>query len=434
MKEPLVKIVRDFLSTRHQEGKPILLGYSGGVDSTAMLSLLQECSSFFSLDVRIVHFDHAWREESAREVLELKKKMEGLGLKFYSLRSSLSVWKESNKEEKAREERCLFFESVYKEVGAQALILAHQREDLAETVLKRFCEGGGILSLGGMQSESHYQSMTLWRPLLSVSREKLLDWNEKKDLLALTDSTNQDLRFLRPRMRLKMFPELEKWFGKGVQKNIASLGEEFSLLKKYMKKRLSPFLEQKIEGPLGFALLSNVFSTLDPFERQELIRVCLQEKGMRVGRDVVKQIDFLLSAGSFDKKVDVPLGELIVDGGNLFWLARSSKEIGSWGVSREHCKTPHKILLHAFFLGEISYRGLKDEDVSLCDYSSLTSKEKKEAASFFSRNKIPATMRRIFPFINKNGSVIDLSFLVNESLFIEQNEGNLNIKLENTSN
>ncbi|MBS0626598.1 MAG: hypothetical protein JSS09_00115, partial [Verrucomicrobia bacterium] len=73
MKNPLVKVVKDFLSNNYVEGKPILLGYSGGVDSTALLSLLLECKYFFSLDLQVVHFDHAWREESSSQALELKK-------------------------------------------------------------------------------------------------------------------------------------------------------------------------------------------------------------------------------------------------------------------------------------------------------------------------------------------------------------------------
>lgn len=434
MKEILVKVVKDFLSNHCQEGKPILLAYSGGVDSTALLSLLIECSSFFSLDLRVVHFDHAWRQESADEVLVLKKQIEALGLKFYSIRSDKLVWKESNKEEKAREERYAFFERIYKEVGAQALILAHQREDFAETVLKRLCEGAGILSLGGMQGKSSYQDITLWRPLLSVSRKSLVDWNQKKGLVALMDSTNQDLQFLRPRMRLKIFPELEKWFGKGVQKNLASLGEEFFLLRNYMKERLIPLLAQKVEGPLGFALLANVFSPLAPLERLELIRSCLQEKGVDVGRETIKQIDALLISGSFNKRVDVPLGELIIDGGSLFWLKRSSGAAWEWELSEKNGMVAPETLLHAFFLGVIPCPTFQGEGVSLCDYSCLGDKEQKQVISLFSQNKIPAGIRKCFPFIKKNETVIDFYFLFNKSLFIEGNDGNLNIKLKNISN
>lgn len=434
MKEMLVKTVKDFLSTCHQDGKPVLLGYSGGVDSTALLSILLECNYFFCLDLRIVHFDHAWREESARQVQDLKSKIESLGLKFYSTRSTQAVWKESNKEEKAREERFDFFRKIYKEVGAQALILAHQREDLAETVLKRFCEGAGVLSLAGMQAKSEYKEMILWRPLLCISREELLEWNEKKKLTALMDSTNQDLQFLRPRMRQKIFPELERWFGKGVQKSIASLGEEFSLLKAYMKERLRPLLSQKVEGPLGFVLFSTVFSNLASFERQELIRAALQERNVKVGRDAIKLIDSLLNSGSFDKKVKVSQGEVIVDQGNLFWLASAEKGFWEWEIKRGACKALPRTLLHAFFSGELCFGAFEGKKILLCDYASLDSKERKRAISFFSQNKIPATMRKLFPFFKENESIIDFYFLVNESLFVERDEGNLNIKLKNISN
>src|SRR3990167_6020085 len=105
MKEPLVRVVKNFLSSRLIDRKPVLLGFSGGVDSSALLSLLIECRSFFSLDLHIAHFDHAWRSESAEEALVLQKQADALGVMFHIKRAVVSGKEGGNLEGRAREDR-----------------------------------------------------------------------------------------------------------------------------------------------------------------------------------------------------------------------------------------------------------------------------------------------------------------------------------------
>lgn len=430
MKEPLIKVVLDFLSIHYLPEKPVLIGYSGGVDSTALLFLLMEMRSFFpSLDLRIVHFDHAWRAESSKEAIDLRNKIEDLGLVFYSERSSKQTWKEGNKEEKAREERYLFFKKIYDEVKAQALVLAHQREDLAETILKRFCEGSGLVSLSGMQPKSLYKEMVLWRPLLSTPKKALLEWNQKNHFSYFLDYTNEDLQFLRPRMRKKIFPELEQWFGKGVQKNIALLGEEFSLLKEYIERKTDLLIKKKILGSLGFCFLSRDLELLEELERRELIRRALKEEGVVIGKQALKQIESLRRPGVFNKKVDVSKGRLIANQGDLFWFKEDRIE---WEFS--DTERPVSFSLESFLQGKISYKCLKNEEVVICKYSSLSAKEQKKVSSFFSRNKLPSIMKEFFPFLKKNESIINLCFFCDDDLILDNYSNFLTIKLKNTSN
>ena len=442
MKEPLVKIVKDFFSSHFVKGSPILLGFSGGVDSSALLSLLLECRQFFSFEIHVAHFDHAWREESQKEALDLKKQIESLGLVFHSVRSEENGSLGSNREERAREERYSFFQKIYQEIGAQALILAHQRDDQVETVLKRLFEGAGLLSLGGMQSQSIHKEMVLWRPLLSISREKLIEWNGLKKIGCLTDSTNLDLHFLRPRMREKLIPEIEKWFGKNIRKNLFSLGEELSCLKVSMEKRLRPFLAKKIEGPLGAFLPIMDLGLEDSFERQELIKLFLQEKGVSIGREALKNVDRLLEARLADKKIDVEKGQLIVDQGSLLWLVHEPAvflgffgffggEGWSWEMSKvEESTISPRSLMASFLEGEVVYFVSLGAKLLFSSYDSLEIKDQKKISGFFSKNKIPAKIRRIFPFIIENGTVIDLCFLFNLRRDVNVKKEILTVKLK----
>src|SRR5262245_47115195 len=83
MKDSLLKKVKDFLHIHCVPERPLLIGFSGGPDSRALLELLCACRRFFSLDLQVMHIDHSWREESALEAQQLCTYVEGRGLPFH---------------------------------------------------------------------------------------------------------------------------------------------------------------------------------------------------------------------------------------------------------------------------------------------------------------------------------------------------------------
>jgi tRNA(Ile)-lysidine synthase len=414
VKEPLVKVVKDFIDSFLEGKVKFVVAFSGGVDSSALLSLLVECRSFFDFDLHVAHFDHGWRKESKEQALFLRKQVEALGLPFHSERSS--AYASCNKEDKAREERFDFFKRVYGKVGGDAVFLAHQREDQAETVLKRVLEGAGLTSLQGMEPVSCFQGMLLARPLLGTPRKELVNWNKHKGALFIEDYTNYDLQFLRPRIREKLFPYLEKWFGKGVQKNLCSIGEEFALLKRLLRKRIDPFLAKRIEGPLG--LFFPLAEVEEEIERREIVRILLKEKGVFVGRTALKEIEKLQDVS--DKRVDVSLGDVVMRSGDFFWFPFTSAPI--WGENSKEWvweekkvkEAPlHESLLSSFLKGEVYYNLPIEGNARFCSYNQLSAKEKKNISSFFSRNKVPARIRKSFPLVLEDEGVIEGCFLFN---------------------
>ena len=431
MKNLVFKAVKDFLSTHWKEGSPVLFAFSGGVDSSALFTLLLECRYFFLLDLRVVHFDHAWREESLKEAALLKELVSQYEIPFYTERSQLGCLDGSNLEEKARNERYLFFQKIYRQVGAQALLLAHQREDQVETVLKRLFEGSGLFSISGMRESSLFEEMTLWRPLLSISREDLEKWNEKKGCVwrPFRDRTNFDLKFLRPRMREQLFPELEKQFGKGIRQNLFRVGEEIASLKKSMMKRLEPYLQQAVEGRFGSALPVMGFSELDSFERQELVRFFLNARDVVVASSILKTIVSLLESEVSHKKIEVSKGVLLLERGLLVWvrvelpsfegrvpLKESSSCFAQgawrWEISKSAFDSVQKqpFSLRFFLEGVMSYYSLDLPGLELSSYSELSEKDQKKISGYLSKNKIPATLKRMFPFLTKNRVLVDCFF------------------------
>ncbi|WP_194847816.1 tRNA lysidine(34) synthetase TilS [Candidatus Neptunochlamydia vexilliferae] len=245
----LKQVVKDFLTLRLEKGAKILLGLSGGADSMALLHLLVESKETLDFSLHVAHVDHGWREESAREAEALKQVASHLKLSFHLHR--LEKMKGGDLENRAREERLAFFSRLHKEEGFQALLLAHHAGDQAETVFKRIAEGAGLKGLGGLYEERLLGSLCVWRPLLSMRKEALIHYLNKKKLHYFEDATNQDTSYLRSRMRVELFPQLEKIFGKRMEGNFAKLGKMCQELSLYFEERGGDIEKKLVHGPFG---------------------------------------------------------------------------------------------------------------------------------------------------------------------------------------
>ncbi|MBU6446343.1 MAG: tRNA lysidine(34) synthetase TilS, partial [Verrucomicrobia bacterium] len=223
-------VTKGFLSVHWDRAKPLLLGYSGGPDSKALLyALLEE-----GIQPHIAHVDHGWREESRAEALAIEKEASQLGCPFFTCR----LTPKERSEDEARKERFAFFARLAPAYAA--LLLAHQADDLAETVLKRVLEGAHLSRLGGMREVDAQFGMTIWRPFLSLTRPEILDYLQSKELCPFEDASNQDPAYLRARMRTSLFPYLNAQFGKETRRNLCLLSTRAHELKDYLDRKVAP--------------------------------------------------------------------------------------------------------------------------------------------------------------------------------------------------
>ena len=164
----------DFLERYYQVGRHLLLGFSGGHDSRALLYSLLKWKSRFSLEIALAHVDHGWRSESQLEAEELRKLAQELSLPFHLRRITPGELK-GNLESAAREVRLAFFSALCQQYQYQAVLLGHQRDDQVETVLKRVLEGATLPRLSGLSEVTTIEGITIWRPLLRVDKETILN-------------------------------------------------------------------------------------------------------------------------------------------------------------------------------------------------------------------------------------------------------------------
>ena len=150
--------VAAFLKEHWDGSSPLLLGYSGGPDSKALLYALLEAGV---KNLHLAHIDHGWREESGAEAEALRGEAESLGCPFHTVR--LPKPGKGNWEDEARKGRLAFFQSLFQIEPFQALLLARQKEEQAETVLKRVLEGAQ--SRPGIEPAGRCEQMAGLRPL-----------------------------------------------------------------------------------------------------------------------------------------------------------------------------------------------------------------------------------------------------------------------------
>ena len=176
----LEKLFASTIRSYVPQGSRIMLGYSGGPDSEALLQLYLASSLEQEYPLHLVHIDHGWREESQLEAFCLREKAFNLNLPFHTrtLAPSDTV---GNLENWARQERQSFFEDIGAQIGSPWLLLGHHKDDSVEVVLRRLMEGSHLIHASGMTFLTVLNSLRVLRPLLFFEKKDLLSYlNEKR--------------------------------------------------------------------------------------------------------------------------------------------------------------------------------------------------------------------------------------------------------------
>lgn len=186
----------------------ILVAVSGGPDSVCLLHVLRE----LGYPVQIAHFDHQTRHgDSAADAAFVRELAARLDIPFHVDSRPVGEWAaESSRsfEEFARDVRYRFFVDVAKAHGCTAVATGHHADDQAETVLMRILRGTTTRGLGGIPPISMREKLRIVRPLIETTREEILAYLEDSGIDYCTDRSNEDLHFLRNRVRHALLPHL----------------------------------------------------------------------------------------------------------------------------------------------------------------------------------------------------------------------------------
>ena len=192
---------------------PLLIACSGGADSVAL------AASAVRVGVRcsIGHVDHGLRPESAADAEHVRALARSLGVGFHLEKISALDVRDAGLEGAAREARYAALARLARQADAVAVVTAHTRRDLAETVLLRLIRGAGPGALAGVRRRRVLtEGLDLLRPLLDVPRAATEAYCRGRGLAFVEDPHNRDPARARARLRalwpqlLELNPRLEE--------------------------------------------------------------------------------------------------------------------------------------------------------------------------------------------------------------------------------
>jgi tRNA(Ile)-lysidine synthase len=206
-------------------GDLVLAACSGGADSLALAAALAHEAPRRGLRGGGVTVDHGLQPGSADRASEVTGVLTGLGLEPVAcLRVAVPRGPgNGGPEAAARAARYAALADAAQRMGAAAVLLAHSRDDQAESVLLGLARGSGPRSLAGMaECRGPYR-----RPLLGVGRATLRAACTALGLRPWDDPQNADPAFARARVRHQALPALEAALGPGVAEALARSARQF---------------------------------------------------------------------------------------------------------------------------------------------------------------------------------------------------------------
>lgn len=218
--------VLDFITQNNliKPGERIGVGVSGGSDSMALVHFLHSVSDQLDIEVVAICVDHGIREESRDEANFVVAKCKEMGVRAYKFRiDAPKLAKERNisLETAARDGRYGVFESLFKKDVVDKIALAHHLSDQAETILMHIFRGSGVSGARGMDAVRDKKYI---RPLLTTSKEEILDYVNFNNIDYVDDSSNNDNSYSRNYLRNVILPQItQKW--PGAVKAIANFGK-----------------------------------------------------------------------------------------------------------------------------------------------------------------------------------------------------------------
>jgi tRNA(Ile)-lysidine synthase len=326
----------------------VLLGVSGGADSTTLLHVMSSLKGdgIFSGEIFCAHINHHLRgaeseadEEfvvGACEKLNIPFVRRGVDVRGYAEEAGLSI------ETAARELRIKSLVEIAKECKCEIVATGHQRDDNAETVLQRLVRGTGFRGLGGIWPVRKFEGGVFFvRPLLCVRRSEVVEYLEGRGLKWREDSTNAESVYRRNYIRHFLLPEIQSGCKASIVEQLWGLSEASRGFYKVVCRRVD-----EVWGRLAECSSGKVLLELSEFVKEsEAVKVEFVRRGLSgagLGEGVLSGEHFgrileLARSKVSGREVELPGGVVVYrDYSKLVFERSGDEQLG--GVESEGVK------------------------------------------------------------------------------------------------
>lgn len=225
-----------------REGDCVVVGFSGGADSTALMTVLVELKRLLKIELVAVHVNHGIREEAGEDEAFARKFCEKRGIEFIAVTKDIpALVREWNmtEEEAGRKVRYEAFRQAATEAEGKnqerraVIAVAHHQDDVAETLLMNLVRGSGIRGGGAIRPVRD----NVVRPLLCVNRREIEDYLEEKGLSYCTDETNAENIHTRNKIRNVVLPYLTENVNEGAAEHLCRAAADFAAADEYIRSQ-----------------------------------------------------------------------------------------------------------------------------------------------------------------------------------------------------
>ena len=244
-----IKNIIDFSKVKPKEKIIIIIGFSGGPDSMALLHVFKQLTLEYKIKIIAAHLNHCWRKEASSDALFCQKTCEALNIPIHITSANklqLNIRYNGSKEEVGRKNRQFFFKQILEKEKANFIALGHHLQDQQETFFYRILRG---CSLSGITAMNLKENIYI-RPLLNISKDEILKYLNKNNIKYLIDKTNNSELYLRNRIRKYIIPAMIKSdsrFNKKFQDTLLNLKEIENFLQNLTQTEFnSVFIKNKI--------------------------------------------------------------------------------------------------------------------------------------------------------------------------------------------
>ncbi len=283
----------------------VLVGVSGGADSVALLLLASLCKHREQcIAVTCCHVNHRMRlEESDQDAdfcANLSQKILGLDFCITVADDHQSEsFRAHGSEERLREFRYSAFQDQSQKAGTRVVALAHTLNDQVETVLFRSFRGTSAAGLRGIPCLRWHDGILISRPLIDVSRARIIELLKYLGISWREDSSNAALHYSRNFIRAEILPRIESEFpdfGSRIESMRQLIADDEELLKALCLSHIS-----EVEGKNANSWELAKLSLLPTALKRRMFAQALRSRGVEVSFErVEKLVDMTVGNNQFE--------------------------------------------------------------------------------------------------------------------------------------
>ena len=293
-----------------QSSGHLLVAVSGGADSLALAWAAAFVAPTHGSTLEAVIVDHGLQDNSAEVAEKTQSTLTEMGISTTIIQVSVDA--SGNIEDNARTARYEALHTRVKNTGAVAVLLGHTLDDQAETVLLGLTRGSGPASIRGMSPHN-----APWlRPFLGITRTTTQACVTDAGYSYWSDPHNTDRRFVRPRIRHDLLPEMETILGPGIPSALANTAALIADDDDYLTALADDHLTT-LSGTPGQLPAKELADLPSPLRRRVLRAWVRQHTGASMTLPQTEMVDALVVAWKGQGPVDIPGAKLKRENGVL---------------------------------------------------------------------------------------------------------------------